>query len=293
MSISLPSADADQRHDIRKPPAYQILKWIGNKQRFAALIARNLPAEYGRYIEPFVGTGAVLAAMQPEKAVAGDTLKPLIDLWKLVQNDPDELAAHYKICWEALLSHGKAAFAEILSRYNAEPNPGDLLALSRSCYGGVVRFTKNGTMSTPMGPHRPIDQMRLREHLYAWQERVSETKFRCQDYSVSLADAAAGDVVYCDPPYAYSQAILYGAHSFDLDALWASIQTTVDRGALVAVSINGHRRNGKLKLSTPIPDGIFQREMLIERGGCMLRRFQLAGKTVAGEHVTDRLLFSW
>jgi DNA adenine methylase len=293
MPRTAPAESLESGHDSRKPPRHQILKWIGNKQRFAEMITDHLPRRYNRYIEPFVGTGAVLAAMQPDQGLASDTLNPLIEFWHLVQRDPEELASHYESCWEVLDARGKDGFKEILTRYNNDPNPGDLLALSRSCYGGVVRFTLQGTMSTPMGPHRPIAPDLLRERLSVWQDRVRNTKFICQDYAKTLKKAGEGDVVYCDPPYAYSQSILYGAHGFSLDSLWESIRAASDRGANVALSLNGNRKNGARQLSTVIPEGIFVRELVVDRGGCMLRRFQSAGKSMDDEKVADRLLFTW
>ena len=43
----------------------QLLKWIGNKQRFAHEIASYFPTDVKTYYEPFLGSGAVLATMQP------------------------------------------------------------------------------------------------------------------------------------------------------------------------------------------------------------------------------------
>ena len=34
----------------------QVLKWIGNKHRFAARIVSAFPRQFGRYIEPFLGS---------------------------------------------------------------------------------------------------------------------------------------------------------------------------------------------------------------------------------------------
>ena len=51
----------------------QLLKWIGNKQRYACQIA-NLMPEYHTYIEPFLGSGAVLGTLSPRSAIAGDIL---------------------------------------------------------------------------------------------------------------------------------------------------------------------------------------------------------------------------
>lgn len=280
-------------YDIRFPPPGQLLKWVGNKQRFASVIAGHLPADYGTFFEPFVGTGSVLAAMHPARAFAADTLKPLIDLWKVLQLKPDELANHYEECWTQLDRRGKEAHQEILARYNADPNPHDLLVLSRSCYAGVVRFTRRGTMSTPMGSHKLLAPSHLRERLGLWRQRIACTEFVCQSFEATMAAASEGDVVYCDPPYVHRQAILYGAQDFSLTELWRSTQAAVGRGAKVAVSIDGHRKNGGQQIHLTIPEGLFQREVLIQRGGCMLRRFQLAGETTAGEEVADRLLLSW
>jgi DNA adenine methylase len=48
-------------------------------------------------------------------------------------------------------------YEQIKASYNKSPNGADLLFLTRSCYGGVVRFRKaDGYMSTPCGIHNPI-----------------------------------------------------------------------------------------------------------------------------------------
>ena len=73
-----PSLFADPLAE-RKRPQGQLLKWVGNKFRYAELIARHLPVPTGTYYEPFVGTGAVLATVRPGCGVAGDALPTLID----------------------------------------------------------------------------------------------------------------------------------------------------------------------------------------------------------------------
>ena len=50
-----------------KPFTLQLLKWIGNKQRFAHEIISNFPAKFDAYYEPFVGSGAVLGTLAREK----------------------------------------------------------------------------------------------------------------------------------------------------------------------------------------------------------------------------------
>ena len=48
-----------------KPFKLQLLKWIGNKQRFAHEIISYFPGKYDGYYEPFVGSGAVLGTLAP------------------------------------------------------------------------------------------------------------------------------------------------------------------------------------------------------------------------------------
>lgn len=40
-----------------------LLKWIGNKQRFAETIISYMPETFNNYYEPFLGSGAVLAEL--------------------------------------------------------------------------------------------------------------------------------------------------------------------------------------------------------------------------------------
>ncbi len=88
--------------------------------------------------------------------------------------------------------------------------------------------------------------------------------------------AADGDVVYCDLPYSDTQTILYGAQAFSLPDLLEHIAAAKDRGAKVALSIDGSKKSGKKQMELPIPDGLFEREALVNCGRSMLRRSQRA-----------------
>lgn len=257
------------------------------------MIARHLPDDLGDYYEPFVGTGAVLATLAPKRAIAGDALPLLIDLLRIVQDDPARLVSHYATCREELLARGLEAYDEIKASYNADPNPEDLLVISRTCYGGVMRFTRDGRISTPMGPHQPMPASKLDRYMVEWQTRLAGTEFVSQSFEETMALAGRGDTIYCDPPYLHGQSILYGAQDFQLEKLWESVAAAVEQGAYVAVSADGYRRSGAKAIDLCLPDELFARELLIERGGCMLRRFQLTGGFMDREQVADRLLLTW
>jgi DNA adenine methylase len=273
-------------------PPKQLLKWVGNKQKYACQIANFVP-EYNTYIEPFLGSGAVLGTLSPASGIAGDILEPLIRIWQLLQTDPRSLVDYYANIWRSYLETKEGTYAQVLSRYNESPNPYDLLFLCRACYGGVVRFTKDGRMSTPVGAHRAISPTALKERIASWRERVRNTIFVHADFELTMANATRGDFVYCDPPYEYTQRILYGAQDFSLERLWAAIERCKSHGAKVALSLDGKKKSGTVTLKFNIPEGLFEREVSIDCGGSMLRRFQKKGETMETEVVHDRLLLTW
>ena len=59
------------------------------------------------------------------------------------------------------------------------------------------------------------------------------------------------------------------------------------------LSIDGTKRSGDRICDVPIPDGLFEREVFVNCGRSMLRRFQMAGQTLEGEVVADRLLLTY
>ena len=113
------------------------------------------------------------------------------------------------------------------------------------------------------------------------------------NYEEAMEEARSGDLVYCDPPYSDSQAILYGAQNFDLQNLLRVIERCNRRGVYVAMSIDGTKRSGNLTVDMPVPSGLFKKEIFIQCGRSMLRRFQMNGQTLEHEVVTDRLLLTF
>lgn len=272
----------------------QLLKWIGNKQRFAHEIISAFPNRFGTYHEPFLGSGAVLGALAPKKAEAADCFEPLIGIWQALKSDPDLLKKWYRDRWLELQEGDKvAAYERIKARYNQSANAADLLFLCRSCYGGVVRFRmRDGYMSTPCGVHDPIHPGSFSRRADEWHRRVKGAEFFHREFQESLDRARDGDVVYCDPPYSHSQAILYGAQKFSLDGLFQSIEKAKRRGVFVALSIDGSKKSGATECLITWPKSLFAREVAVNVGRSMLRRFQMGGQTLEAEVVKDRLLLT-
>lgn len=277
-----------------QPYKTQLLKWIGNKQRFAHEIISYFPKGFGTYHEPFLGSGAVLGVLSPKKAEASDSFQPLISIWQMLKNDPETVKEWYKERWsEAQEGEKVEQYEKIKARYNNRANAADFLFLSRAAYGGVIRFRKSdGYMSTPCGAHKPIHFGTFSRRVDEWAQRVQSTEFFHREYEESLERACEGDVVYCDPPYNHSQAILYGAQGFDHDHLFKCIEKAKARGVFVALSLNGSKKSGAEGCAYSLPSNLFEQEAPVNCGPSMLKRFQMGGKTLEGEIVTDRLLLT-
>lgn len=286
---------ASGRAEAVAPFKTQLLKWVGSKQKIAHEIVRHFPPRFDAYHEPFLGAAGVMATLTPREGYGSDTFAPLIEIWQALQSDPDKLKGWYETRWRDFTSGNRdAAYQRIKSAYNAGPNGADFLFLTRSCYGGVVRFRKSdGHMSTPVGAHPPIPPKAFARRVDLWRMRLAGCRFDQMDFADAMARARPGDLVYCDPPYSHSQSILYGAQGFSLDRLFNSIAACKARGVFVALSIDGTKKSGLHDCEVPLPAGLFAREIMVTLGRSMLRRFQMGGQSCESEVVRDRLLLTY
>ena len=277
------------------PFRMQLLKWVGNKQKQADTIISFFPTVFDTYFEPFLGSGGVLGVLAPKRAIASDTFRPLTEIWQALRSDKEALKQHYAERHALIAKSGKkGAYERVLSSYNAKPNGADLVYLCRACYGGVVRFRKqDGYMSTPVGAHDPVQPKSFAERVEVWHARTQGAEFLHLDFAKAMALAKKGDLVYCDPPYADSQAILYGAQAFSLERLFESIIACKERGARVALSIDGTKFSGRKLCDVPVPPGLFEREEFVSVGRSMLKRFQMDGQSLEDHEVSDRLLLTY
>lgn len=285
----------ENKYTTYYPPKSQLLKWVGNKQKFAVEITRCFPTDYKRFFEPFLGSGAILATVAPHYGLGSDAFKPLMDIWMMLKQDPKQLIDWYAQRQERIGKESKEeVYESVKAAYNHNPNGADFLFLTRACYGGIVRFRKaDGYMSTPCGVHNPISVKSFASRVQEWRNRLRNVDFAYCDYKEAFAQAEAGDLIYCDPPYSHSQSILYGAQEFRLEELLSQIDAAKTKGVKVALSIDGHKKSGNILCEINMPKNLFTSELYIDCGKSMLRRFQLEGQSLESENVADRLLLTY
>lgn len=179
------------------------LKWAGGKsqllKQFEPLFPK--PNSYKRYIEPFVGGGAVFFYLEPREAVIADLNKDLINAYKVLKNHVEELVKTLEYYQQ---NHSKDFFLKIRDEYNADKldninKAAHLIYLNKACFNGLYRVNKKGGFNVPFGQHKKFTVNK--EGLLAASKLLKHTKIENTDFENVLKYAQKGDFVYFDPPY--------------------------------------------------------------------------------------------
>ena len=71
--------------------AEPVLKWAGGKRQLLGELLPRIPNYTGKYIEPFMGGGALFFAHSPNEAVLSDCNKELINLYRAIKRSPSQV----------------------------------------------------------------------------------------------------------------------------------------------------------------------------------------------------------
>jgi len=241
-----------------------LVKWKGSKRLQAERILFHFPKETDTYYEPFLGGASVLYEAIKNKAAkkyrASDHNKPLIEIWKLVQNDPNRLFEDYTIRWHKLQSKGKDYYYETRSEFNKDQDPLKFFFLLRTCRNGLVRYNKKGEFNSGFHLRRSgIRPQNLKSILNQWNCEFGKVdiKFEVKDYQ--KVNAKSGDFLYLDPPYVSKEVYYYG--DFNINLLFDWLRSLKCNYAL---SLNGSE-NG-IDKTIDVPIDLYTKHVFIENG---------------------------
>ena len=245
-----------------------VIKWSGSKRSQAAAIIKYIPG-FNRYYEPFVGGGSIAYAVSPDRGICGDICKPLINLWRLIQSDYEELSEQYKIRWERLQNESYLVFYEIRDNYNENQDSRDLLFLSRTCVNGLIRFNKNGEFNNSLHHTRKgIDPSRLKSILANWSEHLKGIEFRSGDYWDTTQDVKKGDFIYLDPPYFNTKGRYFG--TIDFNRFIEYLDGLNKKGIKYALSFDGKR--GDTDYIVELPKDLYRRHLMLPSGNSSFKK---------------------
>ena len=135
------------------------IKWAGGKQQLLPIIKNKLPKSYNRYIEPFLGSGALLLYLEPIVAIVNDTNEALINLYTQVRDNPNELMDAVSALDKRLKESYnpkeyyliiRDEFNHQLSMYQNDLNSAaHFLFINKHCFNGLYRVNNSGMFNVP------------------------------------------------------------------------------------------------------------------------------------------------
>lgn len=177
--------------------------YYGGKTNLADRIVELLP-QHGHYVEPFAGSLAVLLAKpRSDMETVNDLDGDLMCFWRVVRDQPDELARVMDLTPHSRTEHSEA--------YDLDSAPNDLERARRVWVllsqgrGGTMRRTGWRFYGNPAG-----SSYSMPDYLAAYAARIPPCATRMHGVSLECRDAldVIGDygkhpdvLLYCDPPY--------------------------------------------------------------------------------------------
>ena len=233
-------------HAAGKRESRPILKWAGGKTQLLPELFRAIPDEYGTYIEPFLGGGALFFALQPIGAIIADSNPELINLYREVAHNVEGVIGHLKE-----FKNDRDMFYEVRGERFGNLNPTYAAArtmyLNRTCFNGLYRLNKKGQFNVPFGKYNNPTICNA-EALRAASRVLAGARILLGDYRQILrAHARPGDLVYLDPPYLpvskYADFKRYTTgqfHEADHRELAVEVQRLRDMGCHVILTNSNH-----------------------------------------------------
>lgn len=240
---------------INIPP----IKSQGIKSKLIPWIHSVIPADFdGLWVEPFMGTGVVGFNLAPHHALFCDTNPHLIQFYtSLAQGEVTGPRVRNFLVQEGkrLLDQGESHYYEIRERFNQHHSPLDFLFLNRAGFNGMIRFNRQGELNTPFcrKPQRfspayitkIVNQVEWLTELF----RIKSFEFKCQDFTTTLKEASANDMIYCDPPYIDRHADYYNTWEDSQErALFSALSTVTGKFILSSWHHNDYRQNDYINL---------------------------------------------
>lgn len=201
-----------------------LLKYVGGKARELKHILPELPKEYDRYIEPFVGGGALYFYLEPSKAIINDINKKLIDFYlgirndyKIIKEQIDDLEKIYQKNWntfdvlkknsnkkDKVENKNEELYYHIRDLYNHNYDGTEYhkavlyYFINKTAYTGMMRFNLKGEFNVAYGRYRTISPDSIqKEH----SDLLKNTEIFNKNYKDIFSIAKKNDFMFIDPPY--------------------------------------------------------------------------------------------
>lgn len=215
------------RISLQKSVAKPFVKWAGGKGQLLKVIEKFYPEQLvngniKRYIEPFVGGGALLFEIiqnfnSIEEFFIFDINSDLINSYMVIKHNINELIDYLKELETEFIPADREKRSEMYYDLRAQYNSsmqdveideknmsvkraGQFIFLNRTCFNGLYRVNKSGQFNVPMGDYKNptiCDE----DNLYYLNEILKRVEIFNKNYQDSYQFVEKETFVYFDPPY--------------------------------------------------------------------------------------------
>ena len=200
-----------------------IIKYPGGKSNEIKSFIDYIPKNYNRYVEPFVGGGALYFYLEPKNAWINDINGHLINFYLTVRDNFDRLKKELNLLAEIYNSNQKdfseemknkeddsfiknkneALYYKIRDMFNGKIDRDFTDAalyyfINKTAYSGMLRFNSKGEYNVPFGRYKKLNADIVSE---AHSKLLDGAKITQQDYSVVFEECNEDDFIFLDPPY--------------------------------------------------------------------------------------------
>lgn len=175
------------------------LKWAGGKTQLLDELNKYIPLNYNKYIEPFIGGGALFFSLNSKESVISDSNRELIITYKQVRDNVESVISILKT-----FEHTETFYYEIRNLIpddlEKDFRAARLIYLNKTCFNGLYRVNKKGLFNVPYGKGKGEF---LQENVLREASRfLQSTQIICADYLEVLGEfAKPNDFIFLDPPY--------------------------------------------------------------------------------------------
>jgi DNA adenine methylase len=199
-----------------------LIKYRGGKSNEIPYISKHIPKYRGRYIEPFLGGGALYFHLEPQNAIINDINSKLMSFYSGVKKDYsnlrkelDEIETLYKVnrkCFNVLKQRkpnekvedkNEELYYQIRDMFNGltKKKYSDALLyffINKTAYSGMIRYNSKGEFNVPFGRYEHLNTLLVtKKH----SDLLAKAEISNTDYKDVFSGSKSDDFMFLDPPY--------------------------------------------------------------------------------------------
>lgn len=259
------------------------MKWTGSKRSQSNHIIEYFPNKIDTYYEPFCGGCSMMRRLidsdiQVKSIVCSDINNDLIETWKIIRDNPNELLLSYFQMWNELnstqdIDEKRKYFETKRDEYNKTHNPYIFFFIMRTCTNGMPRYNKNGEFNNSFHLTRNgIIPDNLKPILDEWSNKLSShnVEFINCSYEDIFEKCNENDFLYLDPPY-FATHSMYMKDTIMFDKFFNDLKNLNDKNIRFLMSFDGKSGNVDNTCDV-VPKEIYKHHMYIKSGNSSFKR---------------------